>query len=120
MVQKLWGGMCRWRPYRSCSHNTFPHAPIHLTLLVINYTHPNQLKLTSYIFVTIEPYVVDTIRPECVCYSGSILDPVDLRWRCQVVFVSQPVDVCHRGCTYSAPSCSKAWSVQRCLWYCRL
>ena len=44
---------------------------------------------------------MDTIRPECVCYSGSILDPVDLRWRCQVVFVSQPVDVCHRGCTYT-------------------
>ena len=40
---------------------------------------------------------------------------------CNQVRISVGSDICHPGCAYtllySSPNCSKAWSVQCCLWY---
>ena len=49
MFQKLWGDMCRRRPFDFSLIKIFPQPLSHLTFFG-NHAHPNQLKSASYIF----------------------------------------------------------------------
>ena len=50
MVQKLWCGMCRWRPFWIFLIKNVPNPYPTLIFLVIahSHTHSKQLKLASY------------------------------------------------------------------------